>query len=152
MLDTKAIEAIVPLRPPSLYIDRIVEIERGKRTVAIKNVTINEPYFAGMAPEHLVMPELMYIEIFGQLGNITFLSAEENKGKLGLLTAVNEFEMLRYAMPGDSIRLEFEFVSLRRGSGKGRAIATVDGAVVARAELLYMMNAANERTGEPASK
>lgn len=140
MLNVQQIQEIVPLRPPSLYIDRIIEIDPGKRTKAIKNVTINEPYFAGVPADDMHMPEVMFIEIFGQLGNTTFLSSEANKGKLGLLTAVKSFNMIRPAIPGDTLIVEFEFVTIKRNNGRGKATAKVDGEIVAEAELLYMMN------------
>ncbi|MGB8954067.1 MAG: 3-hydroxyacyl-ACP dehydratase FabZ family protein [Tumebacillaceae bacterium] len=137
----KFVSEITPLRPPSLFIDRILEIEPGKRTKALKNITINESYFMGMPEEDMKMPEVKFIELFGQLGNATFLSASEFRGKkFGMMTLIKSFTLHRQAVPGDQIIVEFEFFNNKRTTGKGRGTAKIDGEIVCEAELVYIID------------
>ncbi len=85
MLNVKEIQEIIPHRPPFLLVDRIVEMEVGKRAVGIKNVTINEPFFIGHFPEYPVMPGVLITEALAQVGAAAILQEESNKGKIGFL-------------------------------------------------------------------
>lgn len=135
------VEEITPLRPPSLFIDRILEIEPGVRTKALKNITINESYFMGMPKDDMKMPEVKYIELFGQLGNVTFLSSEQNRGRrFGMMTKVKTMTAYRQAVPGDTIIVEFELFTIKRSHGMGRGTARIDGEIVCEAELIYIID------------
>jgi len=135
------VEEITPLRPPSLFIDRLLEMEPGVRTKALKNITINEAYFMGMPKEDMKMPEVKFIELFGQLGNVTFLSSELNRGRrFGMMTKIKTFSLYRQAVPGDTIIVEFVLNTIKRSTGMGKATAKIDGEVVCEAELIYIID------------
>lgn len=85
MLDIKEIHKIIPHRYPFLLVDKVIELEEGKKAVGIKNVTINEPFFQGHFPEYPVMPGVLIVEALAQVGAVAMLVKEENKGKLAFL-------------------------------------------------------------------
>src|ERR1700745_93662 len=106
-LDITAIQAILPHRYPFLLIDRVIEIERSKRIVAIKNVTINEPFFTGHFPGYPVMPGVLVVEAMAQAGCILLLSEIANREeKLVLFTGIENAKFRRQVTPGDQLRLE----------------------------------------------
>ncbi|HHY78357.1 MAG TPA: 3-hydroxyacyl-ACP dehydratase FabZ, partial [Clostridiales bacterium] len=88
MLDAKEIQNIIPHRYPFLLVDKIIEIEEGKRAVGIKNVTINEPFFQGHFPGNPIMPGVLIVEAMAQVGAVAILSMEEYKGKLAVFTGI----------------------------------------------------------------
>jgi 3-hydroxyacyl-[acyl-carrier-protein] dehydratase len=136
-LDSAEIQRLIPHRYPFLLIDRVVELEPGKRIVGLKNVSGNEPYFQGHFPGHPIMPGVLIVEALAQAGTVLLLSEPEERGNLGLFAAINNFRFRRQVVPGDQLRLEVEFV-LRRGSiGKGQARASVDGQTAAEGELTF---------------
>jgi len=137
VLDTTQIQAIIPHRYPFLLVDRIVEMEVGKRAVGIKNVTINEPYFQGHFPTYPVMPGVLIVEALAQVGAVAVLSMEENKGKIGFFAGIDEFRFKEQVKPGDTLRLEVELTRMRGSIGKGHGIATVNGKVVAEGDLTF---------------
>ena len=104
MLDIQQIKEIIPHRYPFLLIDKIVEMEDNKRVVGIKNVTMNEPYFAGHFPEYPVMPGVLIIEALAQVGAVAVLGMEENKGKIAFLAGVDKARFKRQVRPGDQLR------------------------------------------------
>jgi 3-hydroxyacyl-[acyl-carrier-protein] dehydratase len=111
-LDINQIQAILPHRYPFLLIDRILEIERKKRIVAIKNVTINEPFFAGHFPGYPVMPGVLIVEAMAQAGGIVLLTeVEDRSNKLILFTGIEKARFRRPVVPGDQMRIEVTTLS-----------------------------------------
>lgn len=140
VLNIGQIQEIIPHRPPFLLVDKIVEIENGKRAVGIKNVTINEPFFVGHFPEYAVMPGVLIVEALAQVGAVAILNVESNRGKLGFLAGVDGFRFRGQVVPGDTLRLEVEITRLKGMIGKGKATATVDGRTVAEGEIMFALS------------
>lgn len=137
MLGIKEIQEIIPHRYPFLLIDKVEEIEPGKRAVGYKNVTMNEYFFAGHFPQEPVMPGVLIIESLAQLGAVALLSMDEFKGKIAYFGGINKAKFRRKVLPGDVLKLEIEIIKLRGTAGIGKAIATVDGKKAAEAELIF---------------
>ena len=146
MLENKDIQKILPHRYPFLLVDRVIEIEDGKRAVGIKNVTINEPFFQGHFPQNPIMPGVLIVEALAQVGAVMLLSMPENKGKLGVFTGIDSMKFRRQVVPGDTLRLEAELLMYRHGMGKAKVSATVDGKVAAAGEIGFAVidNSANQ--------
>ena len=125
MYDINEIMAVLPHRYPFLLIDRVEEVIPGEKVVAIKNVTINEPFFQGHFPGHPVMPGVLIVEAMAQAGAFAVLSQEEFKGKLAFLGAVDKANFRRQVVPGDELRLEVEIIKLKRNAGIGKGTAYV---------------------------
>ncbi len=135
--DINEIMKFIPHRYPFIMIDRIVELERGKRIVALKNVTMNEPYFQGHFPGTPVMPGVMIVEAMGQAGGV--LVIESQPERLGSLIYFMGFDKVRFrkpVMPGDQLLLDLTIIKLRSKAVKLSAFGTVDGDRVVEAELL----------------
>lgn len=137
MLDSEQIKDIIPHRYPFLLVDKVVEIEEATRVVAIKNVSINEPFFQGHFPDYPVMPGVLILEALAQTGAIAVLGIEQNKGKIGFLAGVDKCRFKRQVKPGDQLRLEVEIIRMKGPIGKGKAVATVDGEVACSAEITF---------------
>lgn len=137
MLNVQQIKEIIPHRYPFLLVDKVTEMEEGKRVVGIKNVTINEPFFEGHFPEYPVMPGVLILEALAQVGAIAVLDMEQNKGKIGFLAGVDKCRFKREVKPGDQLRLEVEIIRMKGAIGKGKGVATVDGEVACQAEIMF---------------
>jgi len=137
MLSVQQIMEILPHRPPFLLIDRIVELELGVRAVGLKQVTVNEPFFAGHFPGYPIMPGVLIVEALAQVGAVALLAQPEWKGKLALFAGIDGVRFKKPVTPGDTLRLEVTLDKMRRIIGKGRGVATVDGTVVAEGELTF---------------
>lgn len=128
---------ILPHRYPFLLVDRILEVEKGKRIVGIKNVTFNEEFFQGHFPGNPVMPGVLIVEAMAQVAAIGLLGIiPEHEKKLLYLSAVDRCKFRRPVVPGDQLRIEAEILNLKARVCKCRAVATVNGQVCAEAELL----------------
>ncbi|MFS8631266.1 MAG: 3-hydroxyacyl-ACP dehydratase FabZ [Bacillales bacterium] len=138
-MEKNQIKKIIPHRYPFLLVDKIVELEEGKRAVGIKNVSANEEYFNGHFPEYPVMPGVLIIEALAQVGAVAVLSMEENRGRLACFAGIDKCRMKRQVKPGDQLRLEVEMTRMRGTFGKGKAVATVDGEVAVEAELMFAL-------------
>lgn len=137
MLGIEEIKRIIPHRYPFLLIDQILEYEPGKWAKGLKNVTVNEPFFAGHFPDYPVMPGVLIVEALAQVGAVSILSLEANKGKIAFFAGIDGFRFKRQVLPGDQLTLEVEITKSKGPIGKGKAVATVDGQVVAEGELTF---------------
>lgn len=118
-LDINQIMAILPHRYPFLLIDRVLEIERKKKIVAIKNVTVNEPFFQGHFPEYPIMPGVLIMEAMAQAGGAMLLTeVEDRKDKLIVFTGIEKARFRRPVVPGDQLRIEVEMLSWREGASR----------------------------------
>jgi 3-hydroxyacyl-[acyl-carrier-protein] dehydratase len=130
---------VIPHRYPFLLIDRVLELEPGKRVVAIKNVSANEPQFTGHFPERPIMPGVLMVEALAQAGAVAVLSLAENRGKLALFAGIDACRFRRTVLPGDTLRLEITVEKLQRMFGRAQASATVDGEVAVEATLSFII-------------
>jgi 3-hydroxyacyl-[acyl-carrier-protein] dehydratase len=138
-LDIDAIREILPHRYPFLLVDRIEELE-AERVVGIKNVTVNEPFFAGHFPDYPVMPGVLIIEAMAQVAGVLVLNGiADRKSKLVLLAGVDGAKFRKPVRPGDQLRMEMKVLRSRASMAKVSGTATVDGAVVAEAEILCVL-------------
>ena len=138
-LEAAEIMRIIPHRYPFLLIDRVVELEPGKRVVAIKNVTANEPQFTGHFPERPIMPGVLMVEALAQAGAVAVLSLPEYAGKLVLFAGIDECRFRRTVLPGDTLRLEVTLEKLRGVFGRGRGVASVDDEVAVEATISFVI-------------
>jgi 3-hydroxyacyl-[acyl-carrier-protein] dehydratase len=137
MLDIQQIKEIIPHRYPFLLVDRVVELEEGKRAVGIKNVTINEPFFNGHYPDYPVMPGVLIVEALAQVGGVAMMKKEEYKGKLPLFAGIDKCRFKRQVRPGDQLKLEVEMIAQWGPIGKAKGIAKVDDEIACEAELTF---------------
>ncbi len=136
ILNVNEIRQILPHRYPFLLVDRIVEMEP-ERIVGIKNVTGNEPFFMGHFPDFPVMPGVLIVEAMAQAAGVLVLkSIEDRESKLVLLVAIENARFRRPVVPGDTLRMEMKVIKRKASVAKMAGVATVDGVVVAEAEVM----------------
>ncbi len=128
---------ILPHRHPFLLIDTIEELEPGVRAVGRKNVTFNEPYFAGHFPGNPVMPGVLIMEALAQTGAVAILSLPEHRGKTAYFAGIDKAKFKQMVRPGDTLELETTIIHSKGPVGVGEAIATVNGKLAAKAELTF---------------
>lgn len=138
-LDIREILNLLPHRYPFLLIDRVVELEGFQRAVAIKNVTINEPFFQGHWPEQPIMPGVLQLEAMAQLAGVLLLRKLENTGKLAVLWSIDKVKLRGAVVPGDQLRIEVETIRAKPQVGHVRARCKVAGKLVAEAELKFTL-------------
>jgi len=136
VLDVSDIMKIIPHREPFLFVDRVSILEKGKRAVGIKNVTINDYFFRGHFPGRPVMPGVIIVEAMAQVGGVMMLASEENKGKLAFFLSINNVKFRKPVVPGDQLVLEVEAIKVKSKTGQVRGRALVDGKVVAEADFV----------------
>ncbi|WOO38402.1 3-hydroxyacyl-ACP dehydratase FabZ [Anaerocolumna sp. AGMB13020] len=139
MLDINEIKKIIPQRSPFLMVDRILELDPGKRAVGRKCVSYNEPYFEGHFPEEPVMPGVLIIEALAQVGAVICLSIEENKGKNALFGGINKARFRNKVFPGDVLTMEVELIKRKGNIGIATAKAFNEEKVFAEAELIFVL-------------
>lgn len=138
-IEADQIEQIIPHRYPFLLLDRIIEIEDGKRAVGIKNVTANEWFFEGHFPGKKVMPGVLIVEAMAQVAAVTMLHGMDAGGKSPLFGGIENMRFRRPVVPGDQLRLEFTLDKIRGPVGKGHVRATVDGKLAAEGVISFAL-------------
>ncbi|GAC1420857.1 MAG: 3-hydroxyacyl-ACP dehydratase FabZ [Acidobacteriaceae bacterium] len=149
-MDIVEIMSILPHRYPLLLIDRVVEMEPKKRIVAIKNVTFNEPHFAGHFPDFPIMPGVLIVEAIAQAGGALLLTEiPDRESKLMVFTGIDDAKFRRPVVPGDQLRIEVTVLNWRTSAVRMRGVATVDGKVACEATVMCALT--NRGTKKPAA-
>jgi beta-hydroxyacyl-ACP dehydratase FabZ len=147
-LDNDAIRAILPHRYPFLLVDRIIEMD-ATHVVGIKNVTANEPFFLGHFPDFPVMPGVLVIEAMAQTAGVQVLSTiPDRHNKLVFLVAVDHARFRRPVRPGDQLRIEMKVIKRKGTVAKMAGHATIDGVLVAEAEVMCKLQDRDEKAPE----
>ena len=138
-LDIDGVIGVLPHRYPFLMIDRVLEIQGNQRAVAVKNVTINEPFFQGHYPGHPIMPGVLVVEAMAQLSGILLGRNLARTGKVAVLLAIDNVRMRKPVRPGDRLIIEAESLRIRPRVGHCKCTARVDGELTTEAEIKFMM-------------
>ncbi len=140
MLEITDIMAILPHRYPFLLIDRVVEMERRKRIVAIKNVTINEPFFQGHFPSYPIMPGVLVIEAMAQAGGALLLTeVPDRENKLMVFTGIERAKFRRPVVPGDQLRIEINVLQWKTRAVRMEGLVMVDGKLACEAIIMCQL-------------
>lgn len=141
LMDIRAIEAILPHRYPFLLVDRVISQEAGKKLVAVKSVTVNEPFFAGHFPGHPVMPGVLILEALAQAAGVLAKSSmtSDTSDKVTYLMGIDNARFRRPVIPGDRIELHVEVTRHKGAVFKTRGVAYVDGEPAAEADFMAML-------------
>ncbi|MCB9719373.1 MAG: bifunctional UDP-3-O-[3-hydroxymyristoyl] N-acetylglucosamine deacetylase/3-hydroxyacyl-ACP dehydratase [Candidatus Omnitrophica bacterium] len=135
--DIQAIQQVLPHRYPFLLVDRVVEIEHGKRALGIKNVTINDGFFQGHFPTRPVMPGVLMVEAMAQTGGVVVLTNPAHRGKLAFFMAANNVKFRKVVTPGDQLLMEVEVLKDKSRVAEIHAVSRVDGEIVAEADMTF---------------
>lgn len=138
-LDSVQIQEILPHRYPFLMVDKITECEPGVRAKGVKCVSTNEMQFMGHFPGRPVMPGVLIIEALAQVGAVVLLTQPENKGKIAFFGGIKNARFKKQVVPGDVLELDCAITAMRGPMGRGEAVATVDGQIVAKAEFSFAL-------------
>ena len=139
MMDVKEIQRILQHRYPFLLVDRILELEPGKRAVGLKNVTVNEAFFTGHFPGNPIMPGVLIVEAMAQVGGVLLLAASGNEGKLAFFAGIDKMRFRRPVLPGDQLITEVTLLKTKADIGRVEVVGKVDGQVVAEGEYLFAL-------------
>ncbi len=149
MLTIDEIMRRLPHRYPFLMVDRVLELEEGKRAVVLKNVTINEPFFQGHYPHTPIMPGVMMIEAMAQAGGLA--SGGSDGDKVPLFAAIDKAKFRRVVKPGDQVKITVEVLQARRQLVKVQAKAEVDGELAAEGLLTFVLTQRGDTGGNGTS-
>ncbi len=138
-LKIEEIMELIPHRYPFLLVDRIESVIPAESASGFKCVSMNEPFFQGHFPGKPLMPGVLIVEALAQVGAVALMSDSQNKGKLAVFAGIDEIRFKRQVVPGDVLKLEVTIESLRRGIGKGNALATVNGEVACKGILMFAL-------------
>jgi 3-hydroxyacyl-[acyl-carrier-protein] dehydratase len=139
MMDIKEIQSVLQHRYPFLLVDRVLELEPGKRAVGMKNVTINEAFFNGHFPGNPIMPGVLIVEAMAQVGGILLLATTGNEGKLAFFAGIDKLRFRRPVVPGDQLVTEVEITKQKGDIGRVAVVGKVEGQVVAEGEYLFAL-------------
>lgn len=140
MLNSIEIQRLLPHRYPFLLVDRVLEVEPGKSIRAIKNVSINEPFFQGHFPGQPIMPGVLIVEALAQTAGLMMVyESEEFKGKLGVFAGIEELKFRKQVTPGDALTLEAEMLASKRGIIKAKVTAGIEGKIAAEGVITIAM-------------
>ena len=134
---------ILPHRYPFLLVDRVLEVELGKRILARKNVSVNEPHFVGHFPMVPIMPGVLQIECMAQVGGVLLLLEPGNEGKLALLTGIEKARFRRKVVPGDVLEIEITVIKVRGPMGWIHCEAKVEGKIASEADISFALAEGN---------
>lgn len=152
MMNINEIRDYLPHRYPFLLIDRVLEMEEGKRIVALKNVTINEPFFPGHFPHHPVMPGVLIVEAMAQAAAVLSfksMGVKPDESSVVYFAGIDKVRFKRVCRPGDTLTLEAEIVAVHGPVGRAKVKATVEGQLACRGELMFaVVDAAAVAAGE----
>ena len=138
-ITTEELLEILPHRYPFLMVDKIIEMEKGKRIVGIKNVTVNEPHFQGHFPGKPIMPGVLILEAMAQTGAVLIMSEPEHRGKLAYFATIENVKFRKPVLPGDQLRLEVTVLKFRMSFGKVEAKAYVGDTLVTEAQIGFVI-------------
>ena len=138
VLDTDQVMQILPHRYPFLMVDRVVKIE-GNNITAVKNITINEPYFQGHFPGHPIMPGVLQLEAIAQAAGILMLRQAANLGQLAYFMSAENVKWRKPVLPGDVLVIEVELTKSRGKIGKAKGVCKVGDEIVSEAEVTFML-------------
>jgi UDP-3-O-[3-hydroxymyristoyl] N-acetylglucosamine deacetylase/3-hydroxyacyl-[acyl-carrier-protein] dehydratase len=137
-IDILGVMRMLPHRYPFLMVDRVVKID-GNHIIAVKNVTINEPYFQGHFPGHPIMPGVLQLEAMAQVAGIVMLRKAENASKIAYFMSAEAVKWRKPVLPGDVLVIDVELTKMRGSIGKAKGVCKVQGEVVSQAEVTFMM-------------
>ena len=137
--DVNQIMDIIPHRPPFLLIDRIIKTNSTTFVEAVKNVTVNEPFFKGHFPGSPIMPGVLIVEAAAQAAAILVMTAPQCKGKIPFFMSIDKVKFRKPVVPGDQLLIRIDVVRLRKTTGRAQAVITVDGDVVTEALLTFVV-------------
>lgn len=137
ILDANQIQEIIPHRYPFLLVDKIINLEPGKKATGIKCVSTNEMHFVGHFPQEHVMPGVLIIEALAQVGAVVMMSKKENKGEILYFGGIKYAKFRKKVVPGDKLFLEVEIIKDRGNVGFGRGRAMLDDEIACEAELIF---------------
>jgi 3-hydroxyacyl-[acyl-carrier-protein] dehydratase len=150
-MDIVEIMSVLPHRYPFLLIDRVIEMERKTRIVALKNVTMNEPHVPGHFPDYPVMPAVLMVEAIAQAGGALLLTEYPDRAdKLMFFTGIDSARFRRPVVPGDQLRIEVTVLNWRTSAVKMRGVATVEGKVACEATIMCALVARPKKAGTSA--
>ncbi len=138
VLDIMQVMKILPHRPPFLMVDRVTKIE-GSKVIAMKQVTMGEPYFAGHFPGHPIMPGVLQLEAMAQVAGILMMRQAENAGKIAYFMSAENVKWRKPVRPGDTLMIEVDMTKSRGKIGKAKGVCTVDGETVSEADVTFML-------------
>jgi UDP-3-O-[3-hydroxymyristoyl] N-acetylglucosamine deacetylase/3-hydroxyacyl-[acyl-carrier-protein] dehydratase len=138
-LNIQGLMEVLPHRYPLLMVDRVLEVRPGKSLVAIKNVSVNEPFFQGHWPGRPIMPGVLIIEAMAQAGGVLIAATVDRSGRVAMLTSVDDVKLRRPVVPGDQLRLEIHAERIRHGSASVTGTARIGDAVAAEAKIRFIL-------------